>query len=68
MSIRIRRLHVRDVGPLRDFTLEPGDLLGFRLERTRTTEYLSIAAMYDFAVKARILAERAAKRKKKGIK
>ena len=26
MSIRIRRLHVRDVGPLRDFTLEPGDL------------------------------------------
>ena len=47
-------------------SLEPGDLLALRQERCRQTEYMSIAAIYDFAVKARVLAERTAKRKLKG--
>jgi hypothetical protein len=42
-------------------SLEPGDLLGFRLERTRRTEYLPVAACYDAAVKARVYQERRAK-------
>lgn len=44
-------------------SLEPGDLLGLRQERCRQTEYVSIAAMYDFAVKARVAFERAQKKK-----
>lgn len=44
-------------------SLEPGDLLGFRQERCRQVEYVSIAAIYDFAVKARVAFERAQKRK-----
>ena len=46
-------------------SLEPGDLIGLRQERCRQVEYLSIAAMYDFAVKARVMAERAKKKAKK---
>ena len=46
--------------------LEPGDVLTLRLERCRQTEYLSLYALYDYAVKSRVLAERAAKRKAKG--
>lgn len=46
-------------------SLEPGDILGLRQERCRQTEYVSIAAIYDYAVKARVLAERNAKRKGK---
>lgn len=46
-------------------SLEPGDLIGLRQERCRQTEYMSIAAIYDFAVKARVLAERAAKKKQR---
>jgi hypothetical protein len=33
------------------------------MERCRQTEFVSLAAIYDFAVKARVLAERNAKRK-----
>ena len=44
-------------------SLEPRDLVGVRLERHRQTEYLPVAAIYDWAVKSRVLAERAAKRK-----
>ena len=46
-------------------SLEPGDLLAMRQERCRQVEYMSIAAIYDFAVKARVVAERAAKRQQK---
>ena len=46
-------------------SLELGDTLGLRLERTRTTEYVSIAAIYDYAVKARVIYERNLKRKTK---
>ena len=46
-------------------SLEPGDLLGLRQERCRHTEYVSLAACYDMAVKMRVLSERAAKRKGK---
>lgn len=49
-------------------SMEPGDLLGFRLERTRRTEYLPISACYERAVIARVLRERAEKRKLKGKK
>jgi len=45
-------------------SLEPGDMLALRMERCRQTEYVSLAAIYDYAVKARVLAERNAKRKK----
>lgn len=47
-------------------SLEPGDLIGLRPERTRQAEYVSIAAIYDYAVKARVISERTAKRKAKG--
>ena len=45
-------------------SLEPGDMLALRMERCRQTEYVLLAAIYDYAVKARVLAERNAKRKK----
>ena len=44
-------------------SLEPGDLLALRQERCRQVEYVPIAAIYDFAVRARVNAERSAKRK-----
>jgi UDP-3-O-acyl-N-acetylglucosamine deacetylase len=44
-------------------SLEPGDVLCLRQERCRQVEYLSIPALYDYAVKARVIAERAAKKK-----
>ena len=46
-------------------SLEPGDTLGLRLERCRRTEYVSIAAIYDYAIKARVIFERMQKRKAK---
>lgn len=46
-------------------SLEPGDLLGFRLERTRRTEYLTVAGCYERAVLIRVASERAAKKKAK---
>ena len=46
-------------------SLEPGDLLGLRQERCRRTQYVSLAAIYDYAVKARVLAERNQRRKTK---
>jgi hypothetical protein len=46
-------------------SLEPGDLIGFRLERTRRTEYLTMAGCYERAVIVRINHERAEKRKAK---
>lgn len=46
-------------------SLEPGDVLGLRQERCRRTEYLSLAACYDLAVKQRVIYERSLKRKGK---
>ena len=40
-------------------------MLALRMERCRQTEYVPLAAIYDYAVKARVLAERNAKRKVK---
>ena len=45
-------------------SLEPGDLLGLRQERCHRTEYVSLAACYDMAVRMRVLTDRAAKRRK----
>ena len=47
-------------------SLEPGDLVGVRLAGCRRTEYMPVLAVYTWAVKARVLSERAAKREKKG--
>lgn len=44
-------------------TLEPGDVIGFRIERKRTTFYTTLAACFDMAVRQQVAAERAAKRK-----
>jgi len=47
-------------------SLHPGDVLGFREERTRTEFLLSVEGAYTYAVKlevARRRAEKAAKRK-----
>ena len=47
-------------------TLMPGDVIGLRPERTRREEFYSLAALYDLAVKTRVLSERAAKAARKG--
>ncbi len=51
-------------------TLYPGDMIGLRHERCRTEELVSLAGVYDFAVKARVAAElwkrREARRAKRG--
>lgn len=47
-------------------SLEPGDVIGIRPAGCRRTEYMPVLAAYTWAVKARVLAERAAKRKKGG--
>ena len=44
-------------------TLEPGDMVGVRLERCRQVEYMPVSAIYDMAVKARVLSDRNNKRK-----
>lgn len=39
-------------------TLLPGDLISLRPERCRGEEIVSLAGVYDFAVKCRVTAER----------
>jgi len=58
---------VRDAGKLRRVvvTLHPGDLIGFRLEGNRTTEYLSVGAGHALALRMRVQAERADKARAK---
>lgn len=46
-------------------TLYPGDLLGLRPERTRREETVPLAAVYSWAVKARLAIARAARTKKR---
>ena len=49
-------------------SLEPGDLIGFRPERTRQKVYISIASGHDLAVRQQVAADKAAKRKqRKGV-
>lgn len=43
--------------------LEPGDIIGFRVERSRTVFYTTLAACFDMAVRQHVAAEKAAKRK-----
>lgn len=45
--------------------LEPGDVIGFRPERTRRIFYTTLAACFDMAVRQQVIADRAAKRKGK---
>lgn len=45
--------------------LEPGDVIGFRPERTRRVFYTTLAACFDMAVRQQVIADRAAKRKGK---
>jgi hypothetical protein len=44
-------------------TLAPGDLIGFREEKTRTTYWTTLAACADLAVKQHSAAVRAEKKK-----
>ncbi len=45
--------------------LEPGDVIGFRPERTRTVFYTTLAACFDMAVRQHVAAKKAAKKKGK---
>lgn len=45
--------------------LEPGDVIGFRGERTRRVFYTTLAACFDMAVRQAVIADRVAKRKGK---
>lgn len=45
--------------------LAPGDVIGFRAERTRRVFWTTIAACADMAMRQQVLADRLAKRKKK---
>ncbi len=46
-------------------TLLPGDTIGLRMLRHKRTEYISIGAVYDMAVKMRVYSEKMAKKGKK---
>lgn len=45
--------------------LEPGDVIGFRPERTRKAFYTTLAACFDMAVRQAVIADKLAKRKGK---
>jgi len=45
--------------------LAPGDVIGFRAERTRSIYWISLAACFDMAVKLEVAAQKAARRKGK---
>ena len=68
MTPLLKTIARRTVNPHRGrrivVTLESGDLIGLRHERTRRVEYVPIAAMFDYAIKARVMAERQARKKK----
>jgi uncharacterized protein YcfJ len=61
---------VRDRGKLRRVivTLYPGGTIGFRLEKTRKEEIITVAGAYHQAVKARVMKEQAEKRTAKAAK
>ena len=45
--------------------LLPGDVIGFRAERTRKVFYTTLAACADMAMRQQVMAERAAKKRNK---
>lgn len=51
-------------------TIAPGDVIGFREERTHKTYWMPLAACFDMAVKMEVAAQRAAKlaKKRRGVK
>lgn len=55
---------VRELGKFREVivTLEPPNLIGFRLKGTRRTYYLEAASAYHAAVKAKVAADQREKR------
>lgn len=54
----------RDAGKRIVVTLEPGDVIGFRLERTRKTYWLTLEGAYHAAVKADVAKARAERKRK----
>lgn len=62
MTELTKRVKRRTLAPHRGrrivVTLEPGDLIGFRLERTRRTWYTTLGACMDMAVRQTVVAER----------
>jgi hypothetical protein len=65
-----RRVKRRTIGSHRGrrivVSLHPGDVIGFREERTRREYLLSIEGAYVYAVKLEVLKRMAEKRKGKG--
>lgn len=49
-------------------SLEPGDLVGVRVAKSRKTYYLPVAAVFSIAVKAELLATRKAKAEERAAK
>lgn len=45
--------------------LLPGDIIGFRAERTRKVFYTTLAACADMAMRQQVLADKAAKKRAK---
>lgn len=54
----VRRAEIPHRGRRLVVTLYPGDLIGLRHERCRAEEVLSLAGVYDFAVRMRVERER----------
>lgn len=46
-------------------TIAPGDIIGFREERTRKTYWIDLGACFDMAVKIEVAHQKAEKRKAK---
>lgn len=60
----------RDKGKFRRYvvTLYPGDTIGIRLEKCRQEEFISINTVYELAVRMRVEAKRAERRKSRLVK
>lgn len=71
MTPTLKTVRRRTISPHRGrrivVSIGPGDVIGLRHERTRRTEYLTVAACFDLAVKLRVAAakrDKAAKGRK----
>ncbi len=68
MSPLTKRVRRRTVAPHRGrrivVTLEPGDIIGFRAERTRRTWYTTLGACMDMAIRQTVIAERRDKKQR----
>lgn len=60
----------RDRGKFRRYiiSLHPGDLIGVRLEKCRSEEFLPVGVAYEMAVRLRVAKERDEKRKSRLVK